>query len=80
MELSPEEYGRYWRASFRISAGLLVFFVATLISRPLLAEPALPAQLLGVFLLIALVVAGTYLVVLGFARTVRIAVDAEMRR
>lgn len=79
MELSPEEYGAYWRASLFVSAGVLVAYLGYRVTAPLLAHSQAGATLFGVFLLGALVVSGGYLIVLGIARTVRTAVDAEMR-
>lgn len=79
MELSPEEYGAYWRASIRIAAGILVLALAQVLTAPLLGHANVGAIGLGVFLLVALVFAGTFVAVLGLARVVRIAVDAEMR-
>lgn len=79
MELSPEEYGAYWRASIRVAAGLIVIAVAQAVTAPLFAYSNPGAVGLGVFLFVALVLAGTFIAVLGLARVVRIAVDAEMR-
>lgn len=78
MELSPEEYGAYWRASIRIAAGLLVIALAQVVTAPLFGYGNVGAIGIGVFLLCALVLAGTFIAVLGLARVVRIAVDAEM--
>lgn len=80
MELSPEEYGAYWRASLLVSTGVLVAYLGYRVAGPLLSHPEAGATLFGLFLIVALVVAGCYLVVLGLARTIRAAVDAEMRR
>lgn len=79
MELSPEEYGAYWRASIRVAAGVLVVFLGYRVAAPLLAHPDAGAVGLGVFLFVALVFAGTFVAMLGLARVVRTAVDAEMR-
>lgn len=79
MELSPEEYGAYWRASLLVSAGMLVAYLGYRVTAPLLAYSQAGPTAFGLFLLVALVAAGTYLVVLGLARTIRTAVDAEMR-
>ncbi|MCU4926516.1 hypothetical protein OB905_11060 [Halobacteria archaeon AArc-dxtr1] len=79
MELSPEEYGAYWRASLRVAGGVLLGAVGYLVTAPLLAHPEAGATGLGVVLLVATVLAACYLVILGLGRTVRIAVDAEMR-
>ncbi|SDR34672.1 hypothetical protein [Natronobacterium texcoconense] len=79
MELSPEEYGAYWRASIRVAAGVLLLALAVRISSPLLTHPNAGAVGLGLFLFAALVFAGCFAVMLGVARVVRTAVDAEMR-
>ncbi|EMA33226.1 hypothetical protein [Halobiforma nitratireducens] len=79
MELSPEEYGAYWRASIRVAGGVLILFLAVRLTSPLLAHPNPGAIGLGVFLLAALVFAGCFATMLGVARVVRTAVDAEMR-
>ena len=79
MELSPEEYGAYWRASIRVAAGLLVIMLAQRVTAPLFAYSNLGAKGLGVFLLVLLVLAGTFIAVLGLARVVRTAVGAERR-
>lgn len=79
MELSPEEYGAYWRASIFVAAGVLVVSFGRRVVDPLLAHPEFGATALGAVLFAALTVAGAYLVVLGLARAVRTAVDAEMR-
>ncbi|ELY82699.1 hypothetical protein [Natrinema pallidum] len=77
MELSPEEYGAYWRGSIRIAAGLLVAFFGLRLTSPLRTHPEVGASALGVVLLALLVVAGTFVATLGLARVVRTAVDAE---
>ena len=79
MELSPEEYGAYWRASLLLSAGVLVGYLGYRVAAPLLTHSEAGATLFGLFLLVALIVAGSYLATLGIARTIRTAVDAEMR-
>ena len=79
MELSPEEYGAYWRASIFVAAGILIIALATRVTSPLLSHPNAGAVGLGAFLFSALVFAGTFGAMLGVARTVRTAVDAEMR-
>ncbi|NGM70204.1 hypothetical protein G6M89_14495 [Natronolimnobius sp. AArcel1] len=79
MELSPEEYGAYWRASFRIAAGLLVIMIGQTATAPLFGYGNVGATAFGVFLLVALVLAGSFITVLGVSRVVRTAVDAEMR-
>lgn len=80
MEVSPEEYGEYWRASIRVTVGLLIGVGGFAFVTPLLAVPEAGATALGVVLLVGLVAVGTYIAVLGLARVVRVAVDAEMRR
>ncbi|WP_049921851.1 hypothetical protein [Halopiger djelfimassiliensis] len=80
MELSPEEYGAYWRASIYIAAGVLIVvlgyrFVVSL----LFSYPNIGATAFGAFLFAALVFIGTFAAMLGVARVVRTAVDAEMR-
>ncbi|MFC6763696.1 hypothetical protein [Natrinema soli] len=77
MDLSPDEYGAYWRASIRVAAGVLVFFFGLRLTAPLRTHPEVGASVLGVILLILLALVGTYLAMLGVARVVRTAVDAE---
>lgn len=77
MELSPEEYGAYWRASIRVAAGALVTFFGARLTAPLRTHPEVGASALGVVLLVLLVLVGTFLATLGVARVVRTAVDAE---
>jgi hypothetical protein len=77
MNLSPEEYGAYWSASLRVSVGILVVVFGYGLVRPFLDHPETGATLLGAVILAALVVVGSFLVVLGLARVVRTAVDAE---
>ncbi len=80
MELSPEEYGAYWRASIYVAAGfLLVFLSYRFVITELFAFGNAGALLIGIFLFTALLFAGTFLAMLGVARVVRTAVDAEMR-
>ncbi|QSX00245.1 hypothetical protein [Haloterrigena alkaliphila] len=79
MELSPEEYGAYWRASIRVAAGVIIVTLGSRLASPLLSGPTVGAIGLGVVLLILLILAGTYVAMLGVARVVRTAVDAEMR-
>lgn len=79
MELSPEEYGAYWRASIRVTAGVLVIVFGYGLATPLFSHPDVGATALGVFLFAGIVMAGSFLTVLGIARVVRTAVDAEMR-
>lgn len=78
MDLTPEEYGAYWGASIRIAVGVLVVAAAFRFTAPLLGHPEAGATGLGLFLLVGLVLAGTYVASLGLARLVRTAVDAEM--
>lgn len=80
MNLSPEEYGAYWRASIRLAAGVLVFFFGYQLADPLLSHPEAGATILGVVFTIGIVLAGSFLAMLGVARAVRTAVDAEMRQ
>ncbi|MFC6716908.1 hypothetical protein ACFQGT_16365 [Natrialbaceae archaeon GCM10025810] len=80
MELSPEEYGAYWGASLRVAAGILVMGFGYRLAAPLLSFSAPPAVGLGVMLVAGVVVAGSFLVVLGLSRAVRAAVSAELRR
>lgn len=80
MDLSPEEYGAYWRASARVSAGGLAIFFGHQFVSPFLEHPEPGATLLGAAVFVALVVVGTYVAVLGLARAVRTAVDVETRR
>lgn len=80
MDLSPEEYGAYWGASIRVAAGVLVAFFGYRLAGPLLAHPEFGATALGIVLFVGVALAGSFLAVLGFARAVRTAVDAEMRR
>ncbi|RQG91045.1 hypothetical protein [Natrarchaeobius chitinivorans] len=80
MELSPEEYGAYWRASIRIAAGFVVVYLSyRFVITHLLSHPDVGAVLMGIFLFAAIAFAGTFLAILGVARVVRTAVDAEMR-
>lgn len=79
MNLSPEEYGAYWGGAIRIAAGVLVAAGGWQFVQPLLAIPQLGARALAVVLFVGAVLAGTFLAVLGLARVVRTAVDAEMR-
>ncbi|WP_265108952.1 hypothetical protein [Halosolutus halophilus] len=80
MDLSPEEYGAYWRASIRVAAGILVVFLSyRFVVAGLLSHGNAGAIALGIVLFAALVAAGSYVAMLGIARVVRTAVDAEMR-
>ncbi|WP_255170556.1 hypothetical protein [Natrononativus amylolyticus] len=80
MELSPEEYGAYWRASARIAAGVLVIAGGYRFTDPLLSHPEPGATGLGIVLFVGLVLVGCFLATLGAARVVRTAVAAERRR
>ncbi|ELY48472.1 MULTISPECIES: hypothetical protein [Natronorubrum] len=80
MELSPEEYGAYWRASIYVAAGIVIAFLGTRLTSPLLSHPNAGAIGLGVFLFVTVIFASTFIAMLGVARVVRTAVDAELRR
>ena len=77
MELSPEEYGAYWGASVRIAAGVLLVFFGARFVEPLLGYSEVGAMALGVVLLAGFVVVGCFVAVLGLARVIRTAIDAE---
>jgi NhaP-type Na+/H+ or K+/H+ antiporter len=77
MDLSPAEYGAYWRASIRVAAGVLVGFFGVRLTSPLRTHPEVGASALGVVLLVALAFVGSFVAMLGVARVVRTAVDAE---
>ncbi|WP_306053871.1 hypothetical protein [Natronococcus wangiae] len=80
MEFSPEEYGAYWRASIRVAAGvILVFLSYRFVVSPLFSLAEAGPIAIGLFLFAALTFAGAFLAMLGVARVVRTAVDAEMR-
>ncbi|WP_247002717.1 hypothetical protein [Halosolutus gelatinilyticus] len=80
MELSPEEYGVYWRGSIRIAAGALIVFLGyRFVVAALLSYGNVGAIAIGLFLLAALVLSGTFVATLGLVRVVRTAIDAEMR-
>lgn len=80
MELSPEEYGAYWRASIYVAAGvLLVFLSYRFVIAELFSFDNVGALAIGVFLFAALTFAGVFVAMLGVARVVRTAIDAEMR-
>lgn len=80
MELSPEEYGAYWRASIRVTSGVvLVFLSYRFVVSTLFSQSEAGPIAIGLFLFTALTFAGAFLVMLGVARVVRTAVDAEMR-
>lgn len=79
MELSPEEYGTYWGASIRVAAGVLVVIFGYRFVGQFLAFDSVGPTALGVFLLAGIVLVGTFLAMLGLARAVRAAVDAELR-
>lgn len=73
MDRSPEEYGRYWRGSLRITAGVLAAMGGYRLAQPLFLDPGLGTTLFG-WLLFALVLAvATYLGVLGLARVIETA-------
>ncbi|MDG5760676.1 hypothetical protein QA600_15170 [Natronococcus sp. A-GB1] len=80
MELSPEEYGAYWRASIYVAAGVvLVFLSYRFVISTLFAQSEGGPIAIGLFLFGTLTFAGCFLAMLGVARVVRTAVDAEMR-
>ncbi|QFU82569.1 hypothetical protein [Natronorubrum aibiense] len=79
MELSPEEYGAYWRASLYVAAGIVIAVLGTRVTSPFLSHPNAGAVGLGLFLFVATVVVSAFVAMLGVARVVRTAVDAEMR-
>ncbi|APX98049.1 hypothetical protein [Natronorubrum daqingense] len=79
MELSPEEYGAYWRASLHVAAGVIIIYLGYQVVSPLLEYSNVGAVGIGIFIFVSLVVAGSFIAMLGVARTVRTAVDAEMR-
>ncbi|WP_049927591.1 hypothetical protein [Halopiger goleimassiliensis] len=80
MELSPEEYGAYWRASIYVAAGsLFVFLSYRFVIASLFGYGEAGAVIVGIFMLAAVTFAGTFVAMLGLARAVRTAVDAEMR-
>lgn len=78
MDLSPEEYGRYWRGSLRIAGGVLIGIAGYRFVGPLVAHSQTGATLLGWTILALTVVVGTFLAVLGIARVVRTAVREEL--
>ncbi|GAB3022804.1 hypothetical protein [Natronobiforma cellulositropha] len=79
MDLSPEEYGAYWRASLRIAAGVLVVVFGRRLPDALLALSEVGPIVLGIVFYVGIVLVSVYLIVLGLARVIRTAVDAEMR-
>ncbi|THE64579.1 hypothetical protein D8Y22_12185 [Salinadaptatus halalkaliphilus] len=80
MELSPEEYGAYWRASIYVAAGILLVALSyRFVIVDLFGFGNAGALIMGLVLFGAIVFAGTFLVILGLARLVRTAIDAEMR-
>jgi hypothetical protein len=80
MELSPEEYGAYWRASIYVAAGIvLVFLSYRFVIGTLFDQSEGGPIAIGLFLFGTLTFAGCFLAMLGVARVVRTAVDAEMR-
>jgi len=80
MDLAPEEYGAYWGASLRIAAGAILVVFGYRFVGQFLEHGDFGPNALGAFLFVGLTVVGTYVAVLGLARVVRTAVDAEMRR
>ena len=80
MDLSPEEYGAYWGASVRVAAGVLVVFFGYRFAEQFLAFSQVGPTALGVVLLVGIVLLGTFIAMLGLARAVRTAVDAELGR
>ncbi|AGB38239.1 hypothetical protein [Natronococcus occultus] len=80
MELSPEEYGAYWRASIYVAAGVvLVVLSYRFVISTLFAQSEGGPIAVGVFLFGAVTFVGCVVAMLGIARVVRTAVDAEMR-
>ncbi len=77
MELSPEEYGEYWRASLLVSAGVLIGFFGSRFAEPFLSHSTAGARILGGLLFVGIVIAASYLVVLGFARVIRTALEVS---
>lgn len=77
MELSPDEYGRYWRGSIRIAAGGLTVGAGYRFVRPLLDHPRVLTTLFGATVLALIALVGTFVAVLGLARVIRTAVRAE---
>ncbi len=77
MELSPEEYGEYWRASLLVSAGVLIGLFGFRFAGQFLEFSAIGPRLLGGVLYIGIVIVASYLVVLGFARVIRVALEVS---
>ena len=75
MELSPEEYGRYWSASLRMSAGVVVIWVGHRFLSPFIDHPEFGATAMGTAIFLLVVFVGVFLVALGLARIVRIAIE-----
>ncbi|WP_247730512.1 hypothetical protein [Halovivax limisalsi] len=79
MNLDPEEYSAYWRASIRIAAGLLLVTFGTWFAGQFLGQGGTGPTALGAFLYAGVTLVGTYVAVLGLARVIRTAVAAERR-
>lgn len=79
MELSPEEYGAYWAGSVRISVGVVIVIFGYRFVEGFLVFSAIGPTALGVVLFAGIVLVGTFVAILGFARVVRTAVGAEVR-
>ncbi|WP_290817892.1 hypothetical protein [Halovivax sp.] len=79
MDLSPEEYGAYWGGSVRIAAGVLLSVFGYRFADQFMGHGDFGPTALGAFLFSGLVLVGTFVAMLGVARVVRTAVDAEMR-
>lgn len=79
MNLEPEEYGAYWRASIRIAIGFVVITFGSWFAGQFLSQGPFGARALGAFLYVGVVVVGTFVIVLGLARVIRTAVGAELR-
>ncbi len=73
MDRSPEEYGAYWRASLRITAGALLAVGGYQFVGPLLRDPGLGTTLFGWLLFLLFLTVGSYFGVLGLARTIELA-------
>lgn len=77
MDLSAEEYGRYWQGAIRIAAGALLIGVGHQVLQPLLGHPRIGPTLFGAAVFALFVLAGTFVAVLGLARVIRTAVRVE---
>lgn len=73
MDRTPEEYGAYWRASLRITAGVFVAVGGYRFVGPLFRDPGLGTTLFGWLLFGLFLTVGTYFGVLGLARVVELA-------